>query len=210
MDLHERQRAETIRAQYTAAEKTLRADADLSDDGRSRRLAEAWVKARKELDGLRESETARLASRERELERRLFGLPSSDGAEAISIRDAQDRASRITRSDEAAALLERAERNGDQALARAVAHHAIQQSRTAPTREAVGQWDNVAGAFLDARPQYADVVEELAQIERLGAREVFSPFSLPQPNGVLPVDINRARGSDAETHASPQALQMQA
>ncbi len=37
------------------------------------------------------------------------------------------------------------------------------------------------------------VVEELAQIERLGQRQVLGPFSLSTPAGVHPSDLNAAR-----------------
>lgn len=194
----ERERAERIQQTYAATVARIRSDHDLTDEARGRRLAEAWRTTRAKLDELRTAEQTRLAKREQELERKLFGTGWLDGAsEAISNRDAQDRASRLARSDEATRLLRRAEQNGDQALARAIAHHALQQSRQAPSPQASRDWDSVVGAFLDARPHTAPVVEELAMIERLGTRQVFSPFSLPQPNGVAPEHINAASMSPA-------------
>ena len=53
------------------------------------------------------------------------------------------------------------------------------------------------GAFLDARPHLAEVVEELAAIERLSQREIISPFSLAQPPGVQPQGINAAKAVPA-------------
>ncbi len=134
-----------------------------------------------------------LAARQRELEHRLFGLggygPDS-ATHAISARDAHDRAGRLTRPQEAASLLHRAEHNGDQVLARAIAQHAVDQSRGAMTREIERAWDEVLGAFVEARPHLQNVVEELAQIERLSQPAVLGPFSLARPAGALPSDFN--------------------
>ncbi len=69
--------------------------------------------------------------------------------EAISTRDAQDRAALIKGPQDAAALLERAEQNGDQVLARAIARHAVEQSRVGLQGE---QWGAVLASFVDARP----------------------------------------------------------
>lgn len=66
------------------------------------------------------------------------------------------------------------------------------------------RWDQVARAFIDARPEHADVVEELAFIENLGGRKIFTPFTLAKPYGVLPADINRAAG--AGSGMAPGAL----
>ncbi|MGY1830145.1 hypothetical protein ACI8AA_06895 [Geodermatophilus sp. SYSU D01180] len=194
----ERERAERARQRYFDTAARLRDDRDLTEHARQRRLADAWVTTRRELDALREEEHRRLAARERDLERRLFGLNSAGGdtaSQAISARDAQDRAARITSPAEAAELLERAERNADSTLARAIAHHALQQSRASAFREQVQAWDAVLGSFLDARPHVAPVVEELAQIERLTGREVLSPYSLAQPSGIAPSVLNAASAS---------------
>ena len=191
----ERKRALEIQQRYTTAIQRLRDDRDLTDEAR-RRLVEEWTRASKELGEPRADERDRLTRREGELERRLFGLGGAGGldgaAQAISARDAQDRAGRLTDPQEAAALLARAEQNGDPTLARAIAHHALQQSRSAMTPSAGDAWEGVLAAFVDARPHMTPVVEELAMIERLGERQVFSEFSLAQPPGVRPQDINTA------------------
>ncbi len=193
------ERDQALRAQqrYVDTLNRIRNDRDLTDEARRRHAAEVWTATRKELDGLQAKERERLTKREQELERRLFGLAAGglDASAAISARDAQDRASRLSRPDEAAALLARAERNGDQTLAKAVAHHALLQSREAMTRDVEHAWDGVVGAFLDARPHMETVVDELAQIERLGQRQVFGPFSLGAPSGVHPSDLNAAHGA---------------
>lgn len=189
----ERERAQRVQERYAAMTRRIREDPDLTQDGRRRRLAQAWTSARAELDKLRADERDRLAEREQYLERRLFGLSGLDGAsQAISTRDAQDRASRLSRPSDATELLARAERNGDDALARAVAQHAAQQARAAATAGLSAAWDGVLGQFIDARPSLLEVVKELASIERLGAGQVFNVYSLPRPSDVLPQDLNAA------------------
>lgn len=194
MDLtHDRERAAEVRRRYDATIKRLREDSDLTPEARNRRMAEEWAKARKELDGLQAAERTRLAERETLLERRLFGADSvQDSSQAISSRDAQDRAGRLTDPREAAQLLARAEANGDEALAKAVAYHAINQSRGIP-RAMAAPWEDVAGMYLNARPQLSDTVEELASIERLTTRQILNEFSLTQPPGVSSADINAAQ-----------------
>ena len=76
-------------------------------------------------DTLRRQEQERVAERVAELERQVFGpvrTGSGDAAShAISVRDAQDRAARITKPAEARELLRRAEQSNDGVLARAIA-----------------------------------------------------------------------------------------
>ena len=191
----ERDKALKVHERYLDRLARLRGDLDLTDDARRRRMAEEWNTARAELDELQKAERARLSKREVELERKLFGLGSYDGvSQAISTRDAQDRAAQLTRADQATELLRRAERNGDDALARAVAHHALQQSRQAMTPDQSRAWDAVLGEFVDTRPSTSPIVEELALIERLtGAQPVFGPYSRTKPLGVTPADINATR-----------------
>src|SRR3954453_24134748 len=132
----ERDKAWRIHERYAEATKRIKDDKDLADEGRHRRLADEWAQARKALEGLRDAEGTQLVKRQQELERRLFGsgLGGLDAAtSAISARDAQDRAERLTTPQEAASLLHRAEQNGDQALARAVAQHAARRSDDAMT-----------------------------------------------------------------------------
>ena len=60
------------------------------------------------------------------------------------------------------------------------------QSRLSPSYDSLGE-----------RPRLVAVVEELAEIETLTERQVFSPFSVPPPNGVAPQFINTARGTES-------------
>jgi hypothetical protein len=199
----ERDEAAAWQQRYSAAAKRLQADTDLTPEARDRRLAQEWKTTRGALDRLQAKETARLTSRVRDLEVRLFGPTHSEVTDAISMRDAQDRASQLLTPAEAAELLSRAEQNGDQVLARAVAQRVAAQSRQALGARA-GEWDDVLGTFVDARPAVMPLVEELAQIERLTTRTVLGPFSLSAPHGIPQQLLNEAV---ADAHATSPSLQ---
>ena len=201
MQLTEREKAERIRAQYRADTAEVAADPDLTPDAKRRRSADIWAKTQRQLDELREAEAGRLSALERDLERKLFSTPTGrPGADPISTRDAHDRAAQLSTPLEASDLLARAELNADEALARAIARRAVEQSRTAPTKETSAAWDDVAASFLDARPSLMPVVEDLAQIERLHTRQLFSPFAIPKPYDVGNHDLNIA-AADARAEA---------
>jgi hypothetical protein len=197
----QRDTAEQIRQQYATQVAQVNENRDLSEGGRKRRLAEIYVATKTKLDELATAEVQNLHSRKTSLERELFGARGvarglDAGALAISARDASDRAAQLQSPAEAAELLARAEADGDELLARAVARRCIQGSEAAMTSSAAGEWDQVTRVYLDSRPNLEPVVEELAEIETLTTRQVFSPFSVLQPNGVEREFINTAAGVD--------------
>jgi hypothetical protein len=111
----------------------------------------------------------------------LFGSVSSLGADAISARDADDRAAQLKTRDEALALLARAESNSDQVLARAIALRAftnVQQPLSA------GAWRPVLDAYCTSRPTIATKLAELAEARRSSVEKSFGRsviFSLNKP-----------------------------
>ncbi len=98
------------------------------------------------------------------------------GSFAISVRDASDRAAQLTKPDDALALLQRAQRNGDDVLARAIVQHSLDRNGTG-IRQADDAWSNVARSHLDNNPSLQSVVEELADIEQLSSPQILSPFA---------------------------------
>ena len=188
-ETEERRRAQKIQDRYHARAKEIRASADLSLEGKQRQLALVYKESRAQLDQLRVAEQTRLERRYAELERRLHGLDGKlSGADAISARDALDRALQLKTPEEAHALLARAEATGDDSLARAVA--SVASSRSFSDDLGANGWDDVTRHYVDARPSMQPVVEELAQIERLSKRQAFSAFSLVPPSEVPPRVMN--------------------
>jgi len=80
----------------------------------------------------------------------VAGLPGDTASLTISARDAADRAAQTDTTDDLRALLERADRSGDEVLARAVAQRAVE----------VGSAD-IVNDFTSTREHLRDPVERL-------------------------------------------------
>ncbi len=107
------------------------------------------------------------------------------------MRDASDRAAQLTKPDDALALLQRAQRNGDDVLARAIVQHSLDRNGTG-IRQADDAWSNVARSYLDNNPSFQSVVDELADIEQLSSPQILSPVSPPKPRGISTQQFNTA------------------
>lgn len=125
-----------------------RANKSLSAEGQKRYIAAAYVRAKAKLQQIQQAERTTNATTRSSLERRLFGVPN--GVDAISFRDAQDRADRLENVDQAKALLARAHRNGDVALERAVLGKGFE----------VG-WVEVVDAYIECRPADTEAIDQL-------------------------------------------------
>lgn len=117
-----RERMTRIRTALNNEADTIRGTQSYSDTGRRLELAKAYRKTKAQAAALREEFTAENKARRLELEQRLFGIPS--GGDASAYRDACDRAEKILTADQAEKMLARAQRTGDDLLARAVADRA--------------------------------------------------------------------------------------
>ncbi len=86
----------------------------------------------------------------------------------------------LTSSDDAAALLARAERSGDEPLARAIAAHAFDQSNSNLGRLNPG-WDAVLDTYTESRPVAVRHVAALRDLSSpMGVRDLFAHV-LPVP-----------------------------
>jgi hypothetical protein len=140
-----------------------RSNGNLSDQGRLSAIAAAYLRATAEMDQLRQGFQGGRDQRAEVLEVDLFGAPSTVGADAISARDADDRSASLNTADEALALLQRAEVNGDKVLARAIALRAYGESRSPIGGWA---WGPVVDAYTARRPEVAAKMAELTQARR--------------------------------------------
>lgn len=189
----ERDKAAEIQRRYSEQLQQIREARDLSDEGRRRQLAAAYASTRKQLDSLRKQEQERVAKRAGELEWQVFGpvrTASGTASDAISVRDAQDRAARISKPAEARELLRRAEQNNDEVLARAIAQTALDRGRQAAIKQEVDAWDETLGAFYDARPHLSGVLQEQSELERLARPELIGPYSITRPTEVPSSALN--------------------
>jgi hypothetical protein len=141
---------------------TIRARTDLNDSGRRQRIAAAYDTARAAVDHAHEKHQWTKRTQRQKLERKVFGPATTKltGADAISWRDAQDRAAKLiptsfadapdndTLEAEALELLNRALQSGDDHLARAVMTVAFDM-----------RWADVANTYAEASDHPDDVAD---------------------------------------------------
>jgi hypothetical protein len=88
-------------------------------------------------------------------------LPGDPASVALSRRDADERAAQLTNADAAAELLRKADTNGDEALARAVAAHSVDQVLANQVLGDPRPWLDVVNAYAGKRPSTVDPLTEL-------------------------------------------------
>lgn len=124
----------------------VRADQDLSRDGKARRLAPLYEEAKAEEARLRQVRRDELAKRTSDAERKAFAPPALRGSDPalaqMNFRAALDSVERINDNAELSRKLERATLTGDRTLARACAIRANERGA-----------DHVVTAYLDSDEQ---------------------------------------------------------
>lgn len=140
------------------AYKAIEGNDTLSDIGRRRQLASSYLGRRDRV----ERELQRLADTCAQQDRSdassvlgVYGLKGDPASLAISMRDATDRVAEINNAGELNDLLRRADRTGDEVLARAIAARALDIQEPAPLHQ-----------FLATRPQLDSAVERLWNANR--------------------------------------------
>lgn len=152
--------AEKIRTNLDRKVEAARGDVRLSPLGRQQRVAAAYSDAARQMGAISDAFNSGVVQTSSNLQRQLFGSNGPvSGSDAISIRDAQDRAAQLQSGDEALALLARAERSGDDHLARAVAARAFEGATSS-----IGgaDWGRVVDAYTTSRPEVGNKMQELA------------------------------------------------
>ena len=155
----ERATAAEVQQRLRRTVSVIRANPNLSPQGKRSAIARATLEARAGMAELRSASDARDSARRADLEFRLFGLGTKDGStDVLAARDARDRASRIKTPGEAAQLLAGANRAGDTSMARAIFERAWDMAPADPG----GHWAGVARSYLDNRPAAQRDAAELA------------------------------------------------
>jgi hypothetical protein len=150
----ETQSAMRIRQTFDKTCAGIRADLDLSDTGKEKSMAAAYLKARTALTEIRATETGTIIARRTALELQLFGVGPGGPLAAADYRDAQDRAEQCAQPKDALKLLDRVTRTGDETLAKAVAGYAVEQG-----------WNAVLDQYAASRPAAQNALGELRQID---------------------------------------------
>ncbi|OZF00560.1 hypothetical protein [Rhodococcoides fascians] len=203
------QRSQDAIESYRQQLDAIRADTTLSKNGRREKIAAIYDTARDTVDHSKEKYGWTKKAERQKLERKVFGPPTKTltGADAISWRDAQDRAAKILpdayadASDssvleaDALHLLNRALRDGDDHLARAVMTVAFDM-----------RWAEVADTYALASPDSDAVVElwEAATNEGRGIDLAEFNFMLDQPT-----ELNTPPEPEPLNHAASAARQKQ-
>jgi hypothetical protein len=152
-----RAQAASIQKRSARTSDSLANDKTLSDIGRRTKLDTERDRMRDQLRELRKKETELIAAKRQSLERRLFGLSSvtsSDPGQVLLYRDSQDRAARLTHSDEAALVLAAALRSDDKTLAAAVLGRALDAG-----------WTSIINEYLKENPSAGEDLNDLAKLQ---------------------------------------------
>ena len=210
----ERDKAERIKNRLAKEIEHIEGQRNLTPAGRQSRLARAVIKAQDELTELRTVEFQRVTGRRDHLIRELFGNMNTTDSRIISVRDAQDRASRVTDAEEASRLMNLAEQNGDTVLLRALARECA--SRSGDPLES--GWRNLFTTWAQEQTDGADIVDELGLIgdeltdgeHRIRRDQAFSITTVPDDLRGLGNLRSIAARADEEDGVLPPTLGQQA
>jgi hypothetical protein len=157
----------------------IRARTDLVPSAKAERVMHIYSEAAERVAALRAEYEAGKAARHAGLQRRAFGVPTSDPASAGSYRDAIDRFGKLrdephgTAEDQALVIMERAARAGDQLAIRAAANVAFDR-----------QWSKATARACELVPAVAEhmkVLEHDRQSRLQDRMRDDAVFNLPMP-----------------------------
>lgn len=168
---------------YNQELEAIRANGDLSEQGRRRLQAKVYAETKRKVDAMRTEEEQRLGRLQKDLERSLFSVADQRDtvSAAVSYRDAQERAAQLRTAEEAQSLMRRALNSGDELLARAV----MARAWTHPS----DSWSPVVAAYFDEHPEKLPAAQQLgemldAQGGRAGAITDEIHLSITPPAGM--------------------------
>jgi len=198
-----RQRMNEIRTAYRQALDDIRGDASFSELGRQQLIARAWRNTRDELARLSQLDFDSRVARFNELERQVFGVSAVSGADAVSFRDATDRADKLKYITDATKALGTAELSGDAILAKAIVMRAWQAG-----------WTAVVDQYAVTHPTVTDKLVELGTLrEDLDSRASRlaggMAGALPRPSEIANLSLSEVQQyADADPSRSLEAVQL--
>jgi len=144
---------------YKQGLRNIRGNRNMHPDRKRVEIAELYATTRAALDKLRTEQTQQDQTDMAKLERKMWGYDDvrttaiDKAAVDHTIRDAQDRAAKLTKPEQAARALAEAEQAGDHILARAIGKRAHDQD-----------WGDVLHDYLATRPRTADDYQQAGAI----------------------------------------------
>lgn len=148
-----------VQREYHTGVEEVRGDASLSDQGKADRIAELHAKSAERLRSMETASDAADAELHARSETKVYSPGKFSGADAISFRDALDRAEKAGTIDQKRDLLARAARTGDEHLERAVFSTVLDRRLSDPVRGDL--WDDVIDEYLARHPGERDAVSNL-------------------------------------------------
>ncbi len=178
--------ADRIRQAHDDRNLSIRSRAELTPEAKTALLAKNYLAAKESMAALQQTAGADTSEQRTKAERSAFGtngLPGDPATVAVSYRDAMDRAATLTSSADATALLARADRAGDEPLARAVAGHAHDAS-TSPLGRLDPGWSDVVDTYTATRYAAGRAVDTLRALQPGATNSTRSMFAfvLPKPS----------------------------
>lgn len=171
-----RSQIDDLRAQAASLQKrsnqtrdTIANDRDLSETARQKKLSAERDGNLERLRELKRKETDLINAKRQTLEKKLFGLSavtSSDPGQVLLYRDSQDRAARLTRSDEAAQVFAAALRSDDKTLAAAVLARSLEAG-----------WHDIINEYISENPSAGEDLRDLAGLAGLRKRSFDRTFA---------------------------------
>lgn len=169
--------ASTIGDSYLRQLKEIRADDTLSDEGKRAQIENLYNATKARLEEHLKSTKGDRDARVTALQRRLFGTVGMTSHDAISYRDATDRASAVATEDEAVSMMKSAIVSDDKIL------QGTLLKRAYDAKDLTGMpWMNVINTYEAAHPTDADALQELLDLIARADGFGMAVFSiLPKP-----------------------------
>jgi hypothetical protein len=140
-----RERIARVQQRLNADVNAIRDNRGYTDQGRRREIAKATLQAKTQVAQIRAEHVADRTKRRDKFERLAFGLVGDvDAGTLIAVRDAEERAEKITTEADAAAMLHRATQTNDASLASAIGLRAYSRGWTDVANSWATAWDKTA------------------------------------------------------------------
>lgn len=152
-----RAQADRIQSRWARTSDILTNDNTLTENGKRTKLESEHQQVSAKLSDLRKKETELITAKKQSLEKRLFGLSSvtNDPSQIIAYRDAQDRAAKLTQSEDATDLFASAIRSDDATLAAAIVARALANG-----------WGTIVAEYVVQHPSAAEDLRDLAKLQQ--------------------------------------------
>lgn len=193
---------EQIRDQYNRQIDRIRSRDDLTPQAKQVSMARAHRAAAERIQAAREADRQAYETRRATLEKRLYGNRELSGTDALSARDARERAATYTHPDDALRAYQRAQRDGDKDMMRALGSWAADQAVLPILGEA---WRPLVETHAAATPGYAANLEELRSLREPGTYDdlTYARPSVPSELGRMsPQQVNALADSELTVYGN--------